>query len=497
MENGTPSKRSQGSEARSPLTDEGFNTPVKPRRRSRTDSAQKTPQLTRSRRKSGSGRKLKRASGSSSRVEIREVNEKTYEGIWEGDLIVGVGTVRDRFGEYEGTFNEDLLGEGKGTKTFFNGDWHSGMYKQGAFHGNGTYVYQNGDRFDGLFVNNQLAKGIFRWTQGHVYAGTFVNGLPEGEGSKRCSDGRQYDGSWKEGKAHGWGIRTYPNGDRHEGMYQDDERHGFGRYKWQDGEQLDGFWIDGVLQGRARRTFANKDVVMCKAQDNRFSGLGVRRSAEYPSGCYVGFLNEEGQPQGLGCVNEIFQSSQRLLGPFDSDSMVVGFGIKVYAQGAFYAGLLKNSFPHGFGVFHWPNGCTHRGHWRYGKQHGKGEISYPDGCKMQSAWRNGIIHGQCKAQFPAQEIEGEGATIMHVTSEWADGHRTTEFIADEADGDLPFAFADCNTYDDLIAKEEVPVLPRVADDTLASMMLPDLDPFGIMPILNPDPALLVLQREDN
>ncbi|GBG27708.1 Phosphatidylinositol 4-phosphate 5-kinase 1 [Hondaea fermentalgiana] len=344
----------------------------------------------------------------------------------------------------------------------------------------------------------KLASGIFRWIEGHVYAGAFRDGVPDGEGSKRLADGRQYKGAWRAGKAHGWGVRTYPNGDCHEGMYQNDKRHGFGRYRWHDGEQVDGFWVDGVLQGRARRVFANGDVVHCNARDNRFAGLGVRRSTGYRLGCYVGYLDEEGLPKGLGCANEIFQRSQRLLGPFGSARTVTGFGIKDFASNTFYAGDMVNSIPHGLGIFQWQDKTIHRGRWRFGKQHGFGRTEYFVNSNrtvcVQGTWNNGSLDGECIA-----EVVTSDGKMWHFASRWILGEKVSSSPRREVFKSLlhspmvqtiqAHGQAESAAQDSL--DMEPNAAPQFPDDTLAHAMVPNFDPFGLMPDINPVLQLLL------
>ena len=48
-------------------------------------------------------------------------------------------------------------------------------------------------------------KGLFKWPDGAVYDGEFVNGQREGHGKYTFSDGGQYNGSWKDGRYDGFG----------------------------------------------------------------------------------------------------------------------------------------------------------------------------------------------------------------------------------------------------------------------------------------------------
>jgi hypothetical protein len=50
------------------------------------------------------------------------------------------------------------------------------------------------------------------FTDGSVYTGSFLDGLPHGEGFCKYANGDKYDGQWREGRPDGTGIYTYANG---------------------------------------------------------------------------------------------------------------------------------------------------------------------------------------------------------------------------------------------------------------------------------------------
>ena len=51
-------------------------------------------------------------------------------------------------------------------------------------------------------------QGLFKWPDGAVYDGEFVNGQREGHGKYTFGDGVRYNGAWKEGRYDGFGYVT-------------------------------------------------------------------------------------------------------------------------------------------------------------------------------------------------------------------------------------------------------------------------------------------------
>jgi hypothetical protein len=66
-------------------------------------------------------------------------------------------------------------------------------------------------------------KGIYRFTNGNVYEGDFLNDKMHGKGIYRIKDGAVYDGDWLTGMKHGKGKYIFANGDVYEGDFLDDK----------------------------------------------------------------------------------------------------------------------------------------------------------------------------------------------------------------------------------------------------------------------------------
>ena len=61
--------------------------------------------------------------------------------------------------------------------------------------------------------------GIFRYSDGNIYEGGYLNGLRSGYGIYLCADGRVYEGQWLNDKRSGHGVTTIIQ----EGRYLDGE----------------------------------------------------------------------------------------------------------------------------------------------------------------------------------------------------------------------------------------------------------------------------------
>ncbi len=121
----------------------------------------------------------------------------TYEGEFVNGKISGLGiyTVPRHFKYYgecsEITSNIRIFSsEGRGVRTFDNGNEYAGDFKLGGFSGFGVYSYANGDKYEGEFSDSKKhGKGVFTCANGDIYEGEFKLDKMEGEFSVICADG--------------------------------------------------------------------------------------------------------------------------------------------------------------------------------------------------------------------------------------------------------------------------------------------------------------------
>ena len=60
-------------------------------------------------------------------------------------------------------------------------------------------------------------RGVFRWPNGRVYEGNFVNNKKSGNGKMTWPEGNYYDGEWEEGLQHGRGFYCSQDGTERRG----------------------------------------------------------------------------------------------------------------------------------------------------------------------------------------------------------------------------------------------------------------------------------------
>ncbi|OJD11784.1 hypothetical protein AJ78_07511 [Emergomyces pasteurianus Ep9510] len=98
-----------------------------------------------------------------------------------------------------------------GTKTLdatFNGEFYSGDFKKGYYHGKGTHISDSGATYAGEFVLGQRqGKGIMEFASGDTYDGDWFEDERNGQGTfVERKTGNKYVGGYRAGKRHGKGI---------------------------------------------------------------------------------------------------------------------------------------------------------------------------------------------------------------------------------------------------------------------------------------------------
>ncbi|EED24582.1 MATH and UCH domain protein, putative [Talaromyces stipitatus ATCC 10500] len=98
-----------------------------------------------------------------------------------------------------------------GTKTVdatFNGDYYSGEFSKGYYHGKGTHISDTGTVYNGEFIFGQRhGRGKMEYPSGDTYEGDWVEDQRHGQGTFiESKTGNKYVGGYKDGKRHGKGI---------------------------------------------------------------------------------------------------------------------------------------------------------------------------------------------------------------------------------------------------------------------------------------------------
>lgn len=97
---------------------------------------------------------------------------------------------RDAYAQHEGLYREGKP-NGPGQFRFANGDVYQGEFVDGLFHGWGTIVFnETGDRYDGEFSRGEFNEnGVYTWKNGNCYVGKWKNNKMHGPGA--FSDGEE------------------------------------------------------------------------------------------------------------------------------------------------------------------------------------------------------------------------------------------------------------------------------------------------------------------
>ncbi|KAL3903994.1 MAG: hypothetical protein SGARI_005131, partial [Bacillariaceae sp.] len=157
----------------------------------------------------------------SDRIQPRYPDPNEQQPDNSDEITLGQTVASSTYGEDRIKVVEKDLLDPYGDKGTYTG---VGGYRFDQRHGKGIYKWHDGRIYDGEFLEDKRhGKGKFIWPDGAVYIGDF-DGRYEGQGTCTWEDGRRYQGEWRNGMAHGQGIETYPNGTiRHSGQWIDDE----------------------------------------------------------------------------------------------------------------------------------------------------------------------------------------------------------------------------------------------------------------------------------
>ena len=72
-------------------------------------------------------------------------------------------------------------------------------------HGEGTYKWPDGRMYKGSYINDKKdGFGVYSYPDKRQYSGQWSNGVQHGEGTFRSPTGVERKGIWKEGKRIGW-----------------------------------------------------------------------------------------------------------------------------------------------------------------------------------------------------------------------------------------------------------------------------------------------------
>jgi len=280
---------------------------------------------------------------------------------------------------------------GFGTYVWSNGQKYEGSFKSGRMDGTGKYNWPNGHSYDGGWVAGvQHGMGTYYWASGKSQYAEWRNGrvireLAKGSGtntrptttttvkttgcvSGNCENGRglyiwttgeRFEGSWRNGKFEGYGSYTWSDGSKYSGNWSAGNRNGQGTFYEPSGKSKTGIWKDNELAPTAntRPTTTTATTTRPTPKPNTTTGKSTTYSG---TGCVAG-----------NCSN--------------------GIGVYIWKNGERYEGDFSGSKQNGKGTYHWPDRSKYVGEWKNARRHGKGIYYFPNLKKKSGIWRDGVI----------------------------------------------------------------------------------------------------------
>ena len=138
----------------------------------------------------------------------------------------------------------------------------------------GSYKTEAGHKYDGLFKDGKILKGISIYPGGAKYIGTFKDYEPDGYGTFFWTNGDKYYGEWKDGKSHGNGTKIWKDGRKYLGKFKDDKLHGKGTLFYPDGKKYEGDFINGKRHGKGIFTYLDGSAYMGNFIAGKEQGVG-------------------------------------------------------------------------------------------------------------------------------------------------------------------------------------------------------------------------------
>jgi len=230
--------------------------------------------------------------------------------------------------------------------------------------GKGAKTYRNGNKYEGEWQANQWnGSGTFTWSNGDVYKGGFEQGAKHGHGTMDWVNGDKYVGEWKINKRNGNGTKSWSSDDRCVAVSSG--------VNWQDFKRL---MLDSDI--------SDKDLIIRVLEmytDKKKRAEEIITIAETYSKIYDDII-----PSALRISYE---------GQW-KDNKPQGQGTLVFLSGNKYVGEFKKGKRHGQAAFNWVNGDKHLGEWMDGEKNGHGTFNWVNGDKYVGEFKKGKRHGQ-------------------------------------------------------------------------------------------------------
>ena len=192
---------------------------------------------------------------------------EVFDGEWHRDKKHGKGTKFSKFGDFEGTWDNDRI-VGPGVIKFVNGDEIKGRFDINAQH---ALSHLDPARYNSGVPQGECA---IQFTDGSMYTGEMRDGVIHGAGKYVDASGDVYVGQFKRGLRHGKGKQLTTKGEEWDGEWRDDEPHRYCFHRDRVGGEFLGHWENGWRAGRVVEKLPNGDRFIGFLQDGMRTGRG-------------------------------------------------------------------------------------------------------------------------------------------------------------------------------------------------------------------------------
>tara|TARA_Y100000590_G_scaffold468148_1_gene649722 strand:- start:39 stop:1334 length:1296 start_codon:yes stop_codon:yes gene_type:complete len=138
----------------------------------------------------------------------------------------------------------------------------------------GSFKADSGHKYDGIFKNGSIVKGIALYPGGAKYVGEFKNFKPHGYGNFAWENGDKYFGEWKNGKIEGSGTKIWKSGEEYSGTFKNEKPHGDGTFYYNDGKKYVGGFLNGKRHGDGTITYRDGTAFIGKFLSGKQEGSG-------------------------------------------------------------------------------------------------------------------------------------------------------------------------------------------------------------------------------
>jgi len=247
----------------------------------------------------------------------------------------------------------------------------------------GTY---DGELVDGL----RQGEGKMSYDSGNSYEGDFSNDKFDGNrGLYRWSDGTEYEGSWKAGAFNGIGIYRIPGVGVDYSVYKDGYATGVG-VSW-DVDYTKAFHsLDGVKMD---------ETSLIDAETLAKNKFGLPAPSNKPQLGITSTFGRIFQRERLGADGKPMFKDYGDWGSYNGDSNADGKrhgqGKMTYVSGNYYeGGFAGDKFDGDKGLYHWLDGDEYEGSWKEGERHGIGIFRSANGTVKYSMYDKGLEVGE-------------------------------------------------------------------------------------------------------